>query len=105
MVKISILYPNAPGGRFDFDYYLKTHMPMSLRLLGEAIKSASVERGVRAAEPGKPLAFVALCHFVCESAEAFEAAFLPNAEVLQGDMPSYTDIVPIIQVSEIALTK
>jgi uncharacterized protein (TIGR02118 family) len=103
MIKVTILYPNTPGARFDFDYYVKTHMPMSIRLLGPRIRGVSVERGIEAAEPGVPPAFVALCHFTCDSRQAFEAAFLPQAAVLQGDMPNYTDIVPIIQFSEIAL--
>jgi len=103
MIKVTILYPNTPGARFDFDYYVKTHMPMSIRLLGPRIRGVSVERGIEAAEPGVPAAFVALCHFTCDSRQAFEAAFLPQAAVLQGDMPNYTDIVPIIQFSEIAL--
>ena len=30
MVKISIFYPNKPNSRFDMDYYLSKHMPMSL---------------------------------------------------------------------------
>jgi uncharacterized protein (TIGR02118 family) len=105
MIKVSILYPNTPGARFDFDYYLNTHMPMSLRLLGEPIRSASVERGLRSAEPGQPAAFVALCHFVTDTVEAFEGAFFPNAAVLQGDMANYTDIVPVIQISEIAISR
>ena len=103
MIKVTILYPNTSGARFDFDYYVKTHMPMSIRLLGPRIRSVSVERGIEAAEPGVPPAFVALCHFTCDSRQAFEAAFLPQAAVLQGDMPNYTDIVPIIQFSEIML--
>ena len=103
MIKVTILYPNTPGARFDFDYYVKTHMPMSIRLLGPRIRSVSVERGVEAVEPGSPPAFVALCHFVCDSRQSFEAAFLPNAASLQGDMPNYTDIVPVIQFSEITL--
>jgi uncharacterized protein (TIGR02118 family) len=103
MIKVTILYPNTPGARFDFDYYAKTHMPMSIRLLGPRIRGVSVERGVEAAEPGVPPAFVALCHFTCDSRQSFEAAFLPQAAVLQGDMPNYTDIVPIIQFSEIML--
>lgn len=28
MTKISIFYPNTDGARFDFDYYLNTHMPL-----------------------------------------------------------------------------
>ena len=103
MIKVSILYPNTPGARFDFDYYVKTHMPMSIRLLGPQIRSVSVERGVEATERGAPPAFVALCHFTCDSRQSFEAAFLPHAAVLQGDMPNYTDVVPVIQFSEIAL--
>lgn len=105
MVRVSVFYPNKPGARFDFDYYLSTHMPMSLRLLGQAIKSVSIERGVTAPEPWAPPTYVALCHFECESREAFEAAFFPNAAALQGDMPNYTDIVPMIQLSEIALAR
>lgn len=103
MIKVSILYPNRKGSKFDFDYYLKKHMPMSLKLLGPAIKSVSVERGVEGQEKGAAPAFVALCHFVCDSRRAFEAAFLPNAAVLREDMPRYTDIEPVIQISEIAL--
>jgi uncharacterized protein (TIGR02118 family) len=103
MIKVSILYPNTPGARFDFDYYVKTHMPMSIRLLGPRMRSVSVERGVESVEPASPPAFIALCHFTCDSRESFEAAFLPQAAVLQGDMPNYTDIVPIIQFSDITL--
>jgi uncharacterized protein (TIGR02118 family) len=103
MIKVSILYPRTAGGRFDFDYYVKTHMPMSIRLLGGRMRSVSVERGIDGVEPGSPPAFVALCHFTCDSRQAFEAAFLPHAAQLQGDMPNYTDIVPVIQFSEIAI--
>src|SRR5262249_44958907 len=105
MVKVSVLYPNNAGSKFDFEYYLETHMPMSLRLLGKTIRHVSVERGVSGREPGSPPTYIATCHFVCESREAFEAAFFPNAATLEGDMPRYTDIVPIIQISEIALER
>lgn len=104
MIKVSVLYPHAPGARFDFDYYVRIHMPMSFKLLGAAIRNGSVERGVEGTEPGSTPAFVALCHFVCDSRQSFEAAFLRNAAILQGDMPNYTDIIPIIQISDIALT-
>ena len=45
MVKITILYPNKPGSRFDVEYYLNTHMPMSGRLLGAAVKAITVDIG------------------------------------------------------------
>ncbi len=101
MIKVSILYPSKSGTRFDVDYYLRVHMPMAVRLLGSAVKAVSVEIGVSGAMPGQPAPFAAIVGFTCESLEAFTAAFMPVAGQLQGDIPKYTDIDPVIQISEI----
>lgn len=101
MIKVSILYPGNPGSRFDVDYYLRVHMPMAARLLGSAVMAVSVEIGVSGAMPGQPAPFAAIAGFTCESIEAFTAAFMPVAGQLQGDIPKYTDIDPVIQFSEI----
>ncbi len=47
MIKISILYPNTSGSRFDMVYYVEKHMPMSIRLLSAhpGFKGVSVEKG------------------------------------------------------------
>jgi uncharacterized protein (TIGR02118 family) len=103
MVKITVLYPNRPGSRFDVEYYLNTHMPISNKLLGSAIKSVSVEIGRNGATPDDPPPFAAICGFTCETIEDFMAAFTPVAGDLQGDIPNYTDITPIIQVSDIRI--
>lgn len=107
MVRISILYPNRPGSRFDVSYYVATHMPMSIRLLSahRGFRGVSVERGLGGAEPGSEPAFTAICHFLFDSIEDFLAAFVPNAPVLQGDMPNYTDVEPIIQFSEVLISR
>ncbi len=107
MTKISILYPHTTGARFDMRYYIDTHMPLSLERLGAhpGFRGVSVERGLSGAEPGSTPAYVALCHFLFDSAEDFMAAFMPHAAVLQGDMPNYTDIPPVIQVSEVLLSR
>jgi len=107
MVKISILYPNRNGARFDFNYYAETHMPRSIELLSKhpGFKGVSVERGIAGANPGTDAAFVAMCHFHFSSAEAFMEAFMPNAAELQGDMPNYTDIEPVIQINEVLISK
>lgn len=106
MIRISILYPNVPGGRFDWPYYQTRHMPRSIQLLGGSpgFLGVSVERGVQNAVPGSPVAHLAICQFSFESLEAFQAAFAPHAAELQGDMPAYTDIQPIIQVNEVLIS-
>ncbi|HWE83839.1 MAG TPA: EthD family reductase [Terracidiphilus sp.] len=103
MVRVSIFYPSKPNCRFDVDYYLNTHMPLAIGLLGAAVKAVSVEIGLYGGMPGQAPPFMAICAFTCESVDAFTAAFLPNADVLQGDIPNYTDIAPVIQVSEIRM--
>lgn len=107
MIKISILYPNNPSARFDMGYYIDTHMPLSIRLLSahSGFKGVSVERGLGGAVPGTDAAYIAMCHFLFDSAEYFMAAFTPHAAVLQGDMPNYTDIEPIIQISEVLISQ
>jgi len=107
MTKISILYPNNQGSRFDMSYYVGTHMPMSIEFFSAhpGFKGVSVERGVGGAEPGSAASYIAMCHFLFDSVGSFLAAFMPHATTLQGDMPNYTDIKPIIQVSEVLLSQ
>ena len=107
MIKISIFYPNTTGARFDMDYYLTKHMPVSIEKLsaGKGYRSVSVERGVGGAAPESEPAFVAMCQYVFDSAEDFLAAFNQHAELLQGDIPNYTDIQPVIQFSAVEITK
>lgn len=107
MTKISILYPNTHGARFDWGYYIDTHMPLSIQLLSAhpGFKGVSVERGLGGAMPGSEAAYVAMCHFAFDSVESFIAAFTPNAATLQGDMPNYTDIAPHIQFNAVLLTR
>ena len=107
MVRISILYPNSPGARFDFQYYVETHMPMSIRLLRThgGFRGATVEQGLAGPTPGTPPAFTAMCHFLFLSIDDFLAAFRPHSEVLQGDIPNYTDVKPVIQFNEVLINQ
>jgi uncharacterized protein (TIGR02118 family) len=107
MVKITILYPATPGSRFDMDYYLGTHMPMSIdRLSGaQGFRGVTVSRGVGAGLPDSKPPYTAVCDFVFDSLEDFLAAFTTHAETLQGDIPNYTDVEPLIQVSEVEILR
>ncbi|MBI4984705.1 MAG: EthD family reductase [Rhodocyclales bacterium] len=107
MVRISIQYPNRQGARFDFPYYVETHMPTSIGLLSAhpGFKGASVERGIGGAAPGVAPTYIAASHFLFHSVEDFMAAFAPHAETLQRDMPNYTDIEPVIQVNEVLIAR
>jgi uncharacterized protein (TIGR02118 family) len=103
MIRLSVLYPASDGLMFDMDYYLKTHIPLFRNRMGAALKDIRVEQGVNGVAPGSPAPFVAMVHATFDSAEAFEAAFLPHAAEIQGDVPNYTSIQPVIQISEVKL--
>lgn len=103
MVRVSVFYPSRPDSRFNADYYIDTHMPLVLGLLGAAVKAVTVEFGLYGGMPGQAPPFTAICNFTCESVDAFTSAFLPNASVVESDIPNYTDIEPLIQISEIRM--
>lgn len=104
MIKLSIFYPNIEGKKFDKNYYLDVHMPLSIKLQGKAIKHVEVDFGVSGVQPGSQPSYVAVCHFLYDSFEAFQQAFMPHAETLMRDIANYTDIETVIQFSEVKLS-
>ena len=103
MIKVSVLYPNNEGSKFDMSYYCNSHMPMVQQKLGAACKGVAVEQGVSGSTAGSRPAFVAMGHLYFDSAADFQAAFGPHAKNIMADIPNYTDIQPTIQVSEVKI--
>ena len=56
-----------------------------MELQGAAIKSVQVDFGLSGL-PGTKPTYIAICHFVYDSFEAFEAAFMPHSQVLMEDI-------------------
>lgn len=104
MIQLNILYPKTESAGFDWEYYLNTHMPLSIKLHGAALKGITIAKGLEGIEAA-PVAYVALTTMLFESVDSFMDAFMPHAEILQGDMKNYTNIQPVIQFSEVALQK
>jgi uncharacterized protein (TIGR02118 family) len=105
MIKVTFLYPNQPGSRFDADYYVGVHMPLAIRLLKPAMKAVSAEIGLSAAMPGQPAPYAAIAAFTFDSVQAFTDAVMPHYRELQNDIPNYTDIEPVVQISEIRIAE
>jgi uncharacterized protein (TIGR02118 family) len=101
MIKVSVLYPNEKGKKFDMDYYCNSHIPMVQEKLGAACKGAAIDQGLAGGEPGSPATYVAMVHLLFDSVEAFQSAYAPHAETIMADVPNYTDIQPVFQISEV----
>jgi len=103
MIKVTVLYPNAPDAKFDMKYYVSHHLPMVRDKCAPACHSIAAESGLAGGAPGSQAPYIAIGHLTFDSAEAFQKAFTPHAGEIMGDIPNYTNIQPIIQISEIAL--
>ncbi len=103
MIKVSVLYPNSEGCKFDIAYYCNTHMPMVKNKLGDACKGLAVDHGISGGAPGSRSTYVAAGHLFFESVEAFQAAFGPHTKEIMADIPNYTDVKPVIEISNILI--
>ena len=103
MIKVSVLYPNRAGTRFDIAYYCSRHMPLVQRLLGSSLKGVAVDQGIGGDQPGAPAPYAAMGHLLFDSVEAFQTSFGPHVAELMADIPNYTNSEPSIQISEVKL--
>ncbi len=101
MIKVSVFYPHSDGTSFDMDYYCNSHMPIVREKLGDAFKNTAIEGGLGGGAPDSPPTYLAMGHLYFDSVEDFQSSFGPHAEAIMGDIPNYTDIEPVIQVSQV----
>lgn len=101
LIKVSIMYPFAEGKTFDMEYYETRHMPMVAGLLGSNLVKYTIEKGLASGIPNTPLPFMAIGSFYVKDLGEYRAAITPNREAIRSDFPNYTNISPVILVSEI----
>jgi uncharacterized protein (TIGR02118 family) len=101
MIKVSVFYPNSEGKKFDMDYYCNEHTALLKNLLGDSLKSSTIESGISGASPGSPAPFVSIINMYFDTLESFQQSFGPNIDKLMADLPNFTDIEPVAQISEV----
>ena len=103
MIKVSVMYPNTPKARFNHQYYRDIHMPLVKARMGDYCKYYTVDKGLAGGAPGTPATYIGMCHIFSDSPEAFQAGFGPHAKEIMADIPNYTDLSPVIQISEVVV--
>ena len=102
MVRVTVLYPNEAGKKFDHAYYVNTHMKLvHQRLDAFGLKRTEVDKGVAGAAAGAPAPYIALGHLYFDRVEDFAKGMTQHGAELLGDIPNYTNIAAQIQISEI----
>jgi uncharacterized protein (TIGR02118 family) len=103
MIKVSVWYPNDAGAEFDHDYYRDKHMPMVKARMGDALIRYTIDKGIAGGAPDAPPTYIGAGHLYCDSVESFQAGFGPHADEIMGDIPNYTNLSPVIQISEVVV--
>ena len=101
MFKVAILYPNGEGKTFDMDYYENKHMPMVAGFLGKNLKFYEIDKGIAGRTPNDKVPFLAIGYFYINDVAEYNKAIAQNREAIISDFKNYTNIQPIIQVSEV----
>jgi uncharacterized protein (TIGR02118 family) len=101
LTKVSIMYPYAEGKTFNMAYYETKHMPMVAGFLGSNLVRYSIDKGVASGIPNTPLPYMAVGSFYVKSLADYQAAIAPNIATIRADFANYTNVAPVILVSEV----
>lgn len=101
MVTVTVTYPRQEGATFDYDYYVKTHLPLVSEIWGgQGLVRVGALRGVAAAGGGDP-PYLAMALIEFESMEALQEAMADEAAARLGaDLANFSSVAPVIQVNE-----
>ena len=103
MIKVSVIYPGTSSVRFDHDYYRTRHLPLIKNSMGAGLKYYAIDKGLSGGSVDAPATYVAACHLMCDSMEAYQSSFGPHAKEIRADIRNFTDVTPIVQVSEVVV--
>ncbi|RYY53747.1 MAG: EthD family reductase [Chitinophagaceae bacterium] len=103
--KVAILYPNGDGKTFDFDYYMTRHMPMVAGFIGENLQSYEIDKGISGRTATDRMPFLAVGYFYIRDLDEYNKAISQHRTEIIGDFKNYTNVQPVIQISEVTRVK
>ncbi len=101
MYKVTILYPNGEGKTFDMDYYEQKHMPMVANFIGDNLKFYEIDKVISGRTPNDQPPHLAVGYFYVSNIAEYNQAIGANLDAIVNDFKNYTNIQPMVQISEI----
>jgi len=89
----TVIYPNRPDAKFDFDYYRHHHVPLAALRLGYHME---ILRGVNSPDGAAP-PYLYMSRIWVDDATAFLERIAPFIDELNADRAKYTNIEPVTQ--------
>jgi uncharacterized protein (TIGR02118 family) len=97
---ITVLYPAKGNDGFDYQFYLRRHVPLIEDILGRSLHRLEVRRG-QPAPDGTPPTYAAVISIWIADWAAYERAMSKRAQELIDEVPLFTKAMPIIQTDEV----
>ena len=100
MVILTVVYPRSASSHFDHEYYVNSHIPLvHNRFDSMGLGSVRLVRGTASMDGSTPpFELIVLLGF--SSAQALSAALEAHGGEVVGDVPNFTNIEPLLQISE-----
>ena len=101
MYKVSVMYPYRQGAEFNFEYYRTTHMQLvEKHLKSFGLVKTGVDKGISGGGD-EPAPYICMGHLYFETREGYDRGIAEVGSILRGDIPNFTAIVPVRQISEV----
>jgi len=101
MFKVSVMYPNEEGAKFDYEYYKTTHMDLVMvHLKPFGVIKTEVNKGISGGGD-EPAPYICIGHLYFENIDDYDKGMIEKGEILRRDIPNFTNVTPIRQISEV----
>lgn len=102
MIVLTVLYPKTADSRFDMDYYLNQHVPLTRnRLTPAGILGIDLEEGLAGSAPDSPPTYAMIGRIKFNTVGELQAALTTHGPELIADIPNFTDVQPLLQISQV----
>jgi uncharacterized protein (TIGR02118 family) len=102
MIKLSVMYPAAPGSQFHWDYYLNQHLQLAHTLLDpRGLVRIEIDRGIGGFPPGASTPYHAIGHLYFRTLDAMQSALSATAAQFIEDEKKYAPSGSVVMISEV----
>jgi len=98
---INVLYPAKDNDSFDFEFYVRRHVPLIQDILGKSLHRIEVRKGVTANDGSSAPGYTCVISIWIADWPAYEKAIAARASELIAEVPLFTKVMPVMQIDEV----
>ena len=104
MYCVTVTYPKSEGSNFNYDYYVKNHIPLCAQLLAQHGYLGYVLRSNQGEAPGSVELSYASIDLLFESQQQMETGLAEAGGAIVADLANYTNVHTQMSFSETTLS-